>query len=47
MSKRVLKSRISSQMWGCYVLGVKKPCGKTLTAGAWSMRTNMNLKPQT
>ena len=31
-----LKSRISSQTWGCDVLGFKKPCGKSLTPGAWS-----------
>ena len=26
---------------------LKKPRGKPLTAGAWSSRTNVNLKPQT
>ena len=47
ISKTVLKSRISSQTWDCDVLGCKKPCGKSLTSGAWSSRTNVNLKPRT
>ena len=47
MSKRTLKSCISSQTWNCDVLGCKKPCGKSLTSGAWSSRTNVNLKPRT
>ena len=44
---RVLKSSISSQTWNCDVLVCKKPCGMSLTSGAWSSRTNVNLKPQT
>ena len=47
ISKRVLKSRISSQTWDCDALGYKKPCGKSLTSGAWFSGTNVNLKPQT
>ena len=46
-SKRVLRSLLSSQTWDCDVLGCKKLCGKSLTSGAWSSRTNVNLKPQT
>ena len=38
---------MSSQTWDCDVLGCKKPCGKSLTAGAWSSRTKVNLEPQT
>ena len=47
ISKRVLRSRFSSQTWDCDVLGCKKLCYKSLTSGAWSSRTNVNLKPQT
>ena len=47
ISKRVLKSRLSSQTWDCDVLGCNKPCGKSRPSGAWSSRTNVNLKPQT
>ena len=47
ISKRVLKSRLSSQTWYCDVLGCNKPCGRSLPSGAWSSRTNVNLKPQT
>ena len=38
---------MSSQTWDCDVLGRKKPCGKSLTSGAWSSRTKVNLEPQT
>ena len=41
--QRVLKSSISSQTWNCDVLGCKKPCGTSLTSGAWSKRTKVNL----
>ena len=47
ISKRVLKSRLSSQTYDCDVLGYNKPCGKPLPSGAWSSRTNVSLKPQT
>ena len=46
MSKRALKSRISSQTWDCDVLGCKQPCGKSLASGERSGRTNVNLKSQ-
>ena len=38
---------MSSQTWDFDVLGCKKPCGKSLTYGTWSRRTNVNLEPQT
>ena len=45
ISKRVLKSCTLSQTWDCDVWGYKKPCGKSLTSGAWSRCTKH--EPQT
>ena len=39
MSEIVFTSSISSQTWGCDVLGCKNPCGKSLTSRTWSSRT--------
>ena len=46
ISERVLKRSIFSQTWECDVLECKNLAGKSLTSGAWSSRTNVNLKPQ-
>ena len=39
---------ISSQTWDCDVLGSKKLCGKSISSGSWSSRSNVktsNRKP--